>query len=650
LVTYRLPHQLVIGIFAALASLGAVQARELTDLSLSDLLTQEVTSVAKRPQDVKNAPAAVFVIGREDIRRSGATTLPDLLRMVPGLEVAALSGGKAAVSARGFNGEISNKLLVLVDGRAVYLSALSTVPWDQQMVPVEDIERIEVVRGPGAALWGANAVNGVINVITKHAVDTLGGKATAQADTEDAGRIYLRQGFRVGASGALRLYGVAHRDTGEGVFLGGLPVRDRSRGGQFGFRYDAEPADRDAVTLQGDAQSGRFTPSTADVALVGIGDLTGRFSGQNLLGRWTRTFGAGDSVALQAYFDRVDRVESGLPLERRVFDVDLSRQVRFGGRHDVVWGLNYRRTENRFQNVGAYGMADSNPNLYGGFVQDDVSLIPKRLTLSLGAKLEHNSQTGVEFQPSLRAIWTDAGDWSLWGAVSRAVRTPATYETDLSVDPQPLPALVVPGQPKAEVLTAFEAGWRGPISRGVNLDVTAFYNRYSDLIALRGTPGIVHGGPGLIFAAANVTRARAYGVEARLDARLRTWWTVSAAGSWLDVTTDPIRDTVVSVGSLGDGSSPKGQVSLRSMIDLGDTVDLDLWLRHVGALGDGLTKAYTNLDLRLAWRPTATFEVSLRGTNLLGRKASEMRTDFNLRSDASALPDRRLLVMLAARY
>jgi iron complex outermembrane receptor protein len=310
--------------------------------------------------------------------------------------------------------------------------------------------------------------------------------------------------------------------------------------------------------------------------------------------------------------------------------------------------LNYRRVDNRFQVVGPYSFASSQQDLYGGFIQDDISLVPQRLKLSLGAKLDHNPMTGVEFQPSVRAIWTDPAGWSLWGAVSRAVRTPATYESDDAVNLGSV--VVVPSQVQSEVLTALEIGWRGRISSWASLDVTAYDNSYRDLIALRATFGVLNGVPGVQLAAANVTQAHARGVEASLDAHLRTWWTVKAAASWQDIRTDPPSVVYYPLGSLGGERSPKGQVSLRSMVDLGDNVDLDLWVRHVGALGDGLTKAYTNLDLRVAWRPTPMFEVSLHGTNLLGRRGSELRTDLTGYPDASALADRRLLVAVSARY
>lgn len=632
----------------AAPSLGL--ARDLTTLSLEDLLAQEVTSTAKRPQNVQETPAAVFVIGREDIRRSGATNLPDLLRMVPGVEVAQLSGGRSAVSVRGFSGPTANKLLVLVDGREVYVPGLPGVPWDQQLVPVEEIERIEVVRGPGAALWGANAVNGVINVVTKHAADSLGGSMTAEADTENSGRVYLRQGFRVGESGALRIYGTARTAERDGAYQG-LAMNDEARAWQGGFRFDMDPSDRDSITLQGDLQRGRYTPVPLATAFEGVPYGVGHFSGKNILGRWTRANEDGRTT-LQAYYDDLRRDESvNEPVGQRLFNVEISDQMRLGARHDVVWGLTYRRTESRFPATSRLTVLRRTRQNYGGYVQDDVTLAPDRLLLSLGAKVEHHPVTGVEFQPSIRMIWTDPDGWSLWAAISRAKRTPAARETDLSVDFRPLPAILVGGPVESETLTAYEAGWRGPLSADLTLDATTYYNRYSDLIAYRTTFELIGGDLIALAKPSNVASARAYGVEAELDFRARPWWTLKAAASWQDIKVGAVPQDIFVLGSLAGERSPRTQASLRSMMDLSDSVDLDTWVRRVGRLGDGVTPAYTEIDLRIAWRPKPGLELQLRGENLLGHESAQMRTDLSLGLAApSVASDRRLSIAASLRY
>jgi iron complex outermembrane receptor protein len=629
---------------------GLASAQDLTTLSLQDLLAQEVTSTAKRPQNVQEIPAAVFVIGREDIRRSGAANLPDLLRMVPGVEVAQLSGGRSAVSVRGFNGPTSNKLLVLVDGREVYVPGLPGVPWDQQLVPVEEIERIEVVRGPGAALWGANAVNGVINVVTKHAADSLGGAMSAQADTEQSGRVYLRQGFRVGASGAMRIYGAAREKDADGAYQG-TAIHDEARAWQAGFRFDTDPSERDSITLQGDIQRGRYTPVSRTTSFEGVPSGVGHFSGKNLLGRWTRT-SEGGRTTLQAYYDDLHRLENANePIGQHLFNAEFSNQFRLGARHDVVWGLTYRHTESRFAARSRLVVLRHTRENYGGYVQDDVTLAPDRLLLNLGAKLEHHPVTGVEFQPSVRMVWTDPGGWSLWAAASRAKRTPAARETDVSVDLRPIPAIFFGGPVDSETLTAYEAGWRGALGPSVTLDATAYYNRYSNLIAYRVTYGLVDGVVTGLARPDNITNARAYGLEAELDIRARPWWTVKAAASWQDIKVGVVPPDIAVLGSLAGERSPQAQASLRSMMDLSDSVDLDAWIRHVGRLGDGVTPAYTEVDLRLAWRPKPGLELQLRGENLLGHDSPQMRTDLGLALVApSVLSDRRLSVAASLRY
>lgn len=639
---------LALALFAAALG-GGARAEGLTDLSLEDLLAQEVTSVAKRPQNPREAAAAVFVIGREDIRRSGATSVSELLRMVPGLEVAEITANSAAVTARGFNGAFANKLLVLVDGRAVYLSALSGVLWDQQLVPVEDIERIEVVRGPGATLWGANAVNGVINIITKHAVDSLGGLAVALVDTEEAGRIHLRQGFQIGENGALRLSGVAHRKR-RGVEFASLSGEEKSKAGQIGFRYDVEPTDRDAVTLQGDLQRGEsdiILPAPAARAI--ILPLDAKFSGGNLVGRWARSLVGGDRVSLQIYYDRVSRSVPAIDFHRDLIDLDFAHHASWGA-HSVVWGMGYRHTRNRIHGTGVIQFRNSDQDWYGGFVQDDIALVPERLTLTLGAKVEHNPKTGFELQPSVRAIWLDPAGWSVWAAASRAARTPSDLETDSEVSFAPAPLMLSGRNTDPEILTAFEIGWRGRLSRSAALDLTAYYNHYDRLIGWSGSMGMVGAAPGFVFVTDNLTEARAYGMEVALDARLAPWWTVEAAASWLDLEVGPTAGPAFAIGDLTGGLSPRSQLSLRSIFDLGEDVDLDVWVRSVGALRDGQGGAYTDLDLRLAWRPTPTTELSLRGVNLLNASRIEMRTDVGSVPIPSARVDRRVQVAIAFRY
>ncbi|MEO6340945.1 MAG: TonB-dependent receptor [Caulobacteraceae bacterium] len=634
------------------ALISGQQARaaepELTHLSLEDLLSTEVTSVAKKPQRVDEASAAIFVIGQDDIRRSGKTTIPDLLRLAPGLEVASLPHGGAAVTARGFNGLSANKLLVLVDGRAIYLSAFSGVFWDQQMLPVEDIQRIEVVRGPGATLWGANAVNGVINIVSKHSVDTLGAFGSGQVDSAGGRRFNARYGVQLGGSGALRVYMNGSRNDALAQ-VGPLEVNDHSRGLQGGFRMDLEPSERDAVTLQGDLQDGEhhfpdaFSLSPAALPLP----TASRSKGANILGRWTRTWSDRAGMSLQAYWDHVHREESALDGRSDQFDVDFSHHFDLNAHNAVVWGLGYRRA---IDDVKGAPYIYMNPqrgqnDWYGAYVEDDIRLAGDRLTLSLGGKFEHNDFSGFEFQPSVRALWRSPWGWSVWGAVSRAVRTPSRFESTLTVLSPVLELL--PARLDSEKVTSYELGWRGEVVHGVALDLAAYRSNYTGLItdAVTGAAGPF--GP-YITQLGNRTTGHGTGVEAALDLKLSPTWTVKASASWQDLDVAPVAGTTNIAGlSIDEGLSPRTQLSLRSQWNVSDAVDLDVWYRHVDRLRTGPVNAYDSLDLHVAWRPTAHLELSVVGSNLLAAKTVEIALPTN---PFQAVAQRRVQVGLTARY
>lgn len=619
------------------------------DLSLEEILQANVTSVAKRPQRAEESPAAVFVISREDIRRAGVTTLPELFRMVPGMEVASLASGNAAVTARGFNGRFSNKLLVLIDGRAIYLSTLSGVLWDQQLPPVEDIERIEVVRGPGATLWGANAVNGVINVVTKHAADTLGVLADVRYSSDEDGRIMVRLGSTVGDRGALRAYVVGNRSEGDAY---AAPDRydDRASAMQMGFRYDFEPTERDSFSVQGDIQVGeaelsRTAPAPALVVAGSPGSV--RFSGQNLLGRWTRT-DEGRVSTVQAYWDHVERKEGGLDGVRDQADIDISQHFSLGQRHRIVWGAGYRWSSDQVV-VNTPGMQftpeSRSDHWYGAYISDEISLMSDRVRFSLGAKAEHNEYTGFELQPSARVAWVDPGGWTAWGAVSRAVRTPSRLETALEVY-SPIVAIAAPDDLESETLLAWEAGWRGKLGSAVSLDLTAYLHQYENLVIWNATPATAPGQPFITLNYGNGGEVESRGVEAALDVRLTERWTVKVAASAMEMDVLEAGFMVAGLDAFDPDRSPKEQLSVRSWFDVTQSVDLDVWVRHVGEAG--LIQAYTDLDIRAAWRPKAGLEFYILAENLIESERLEM-IETGLGSP-SAFNERRVWVGLAARY
>lgn len=627
---------------APAAQVGSGPVEEPT---LEEILQANVTSVAKRPQRVEESAAAVFVISREDIRRSGVTTLPELFRMVPGLDVASLSSGNAAVAARGFNGRFSNKLLVLIDGRAIYLSTLSGVLWDQQLPPVEDIERIEVVRGPGATLWGANAVNGVINVVTKHAADTLGTLTDARYSSDGDGRVLLRLGGRAGAHGAFRAYVVGH-DTEGLAYMAPDRRRDLSSGGQVGFRYDFEPNESDSFTLQGDVYEGRSDLSLMAPSAAIARPARSSFSGHNLLGRWTRTGDEGAS-SLQVYLDHVKRREAGLDGVSDQVDIDVSRYVVLGDRHRVVWGAGYRWRADEVEAttpVMRFDPARRSDSWYGAYLSDEITLEPERLRLSVGAKVEHNEYSGLEVQPSIRIAWSDAADWTVWGAVSRAARTPSRLETALELD-DPVVAVSAAETLDSEKLWAWEAGWRGRLGRNLSLDLTAYLHRYENLVVWSARPATSADQPLLTLEFANAGEAETAGVEAAIEAYITPQWTVKIAASAMDMEVLEAGFPAPGFETYSPERSPTRQLSVRSWFDVSEAIDLDIWLRRVA--GAGLVDAYTDLDIRAAWRVAPTVEFFILAENLIEEERLEI-LDTGLGSP-SAMPERQVWFGVTAR-
>ena len=619
---------------------------DLSELSLEDLLNIQVTSAGKKAQPLSEVTAALFVITRDDIRRAGVTSLPDALRLAPGVEVASIDANKWAVSVRGFNGRFANKLLVLLDGRTIYTPLFSGVLWDQHDVLLEDIDRIEVIRGPGAALWGANAVNGVINIITRSASDTQGGLLSLSVGTEERASLGFRYGATTAAGTAWRLYGKAfERDASAAA--GGQRGSDDWRMARAGFRADGQLAGGDDFTLQGDVYQSSLgqwlvkpilTPPYAQVV---VEDMPS--SGVNLLGRLTRN-GADGKTTLQAYYDRVKFDSAQIGETRDTLDLDFQRQSTVGERHDLVWGLGYRTYRDSVRE-GVVTMApeDHTGRLFSAFLQDEYAL-RENLRIILGGRLEHNEFTGWEAQPNLRGLWNPDDRQTWWVALSRAVRTPARADTqsraDLLVVPpsplSPLPRLVeAQGNPafRSERMLAYELGWRFQPSDRFALDLTGFYNDYRRLrsqelgaVTFQADPL-----PHLILpnVAGNLLAGHGYGLEAVLEARPLDDWRLQAAYGYLrlDMRTLPGSLDTVSA-ALIEGSSPRHQFTLRSEWNVNARTDFDVWLKYVDALPGLGIDAYTSLSLRLAWRPRENMEIALVGQNLLDDRHGEFLPEF----------------------
>jgi iron complex outermembrane receptor protein len=625
---------------------GQQPSTELVETPLEKLLDIEVTSVAKRPQRVADSAAAIFVLTQDDIRRSGATTIPEALRLVPGLHVARVDSNVWVVNARGFSSRFSTKFLVLIDGRAVYTPAFSGVFWDVQDTALEDIDRIEVIRGPGAALWGVNAVNGVINIVTKQARDTQGGLLSVGAGNEERGFGSLRYGFRAGdltfrayAKGFnrhdARLSGPFARDAGDDWQIG-----------RAGFRLDADVGARDSLTIQGDGYGGSVGETIAIPSLVApfssIGHFDQSLNGLDFIGRWQRTFSETSNLQLETYYDRTRRDDLRARLRLDTIDVDFQHRFQWSlarlGQNDLVWGLGHRF--HRFNSApGAFIRfipAGEDLRLSSAFLSNDTTIIDQKLKVILGSKFERTTFTGFEWEPNARVLWTPDSNTSVWGAVSRAVRIPDLIErsgrVDIAVFPPggpggfvPFPTLLQYTSDSgfgSETLRAHEIGYRRRVSPQTSIDVTAFHNIYHGLafsellppsLTLEPIPHLT-----IPVRGNNALDGETSGVETVLDVEPVKWWRLRASYSFLTVDTRQ-RPGGPGFGdpTLDEGTSPQHQGYVRSSVDIAGKIDLDFTPRAISSLRTLGVGNYVELDARLGWRPARRVELALVGRNLI---------------------------------
>jgi iron complex outermembrane receptor protein len=589
----------------------AQSVEELRQLSIEDLANVEITSVSKRPESLSDAPAAIYVITHDDIIRSGATTLPEMLRLAPNLEVAQLNATSYAITARGFNvgnnASMSDKLLVLIDGRTVYTPLFAGVYWDMQNVPPENIERIEVISGPGGTLYGANAVNGVVNVVTRNSADTQGGLADAGAGNLQAGGM-LQYGGSAGEGMTYRVYGEGWHFNSN-VTSTGLNAEDSWSRPQGGFRTDWRQGD-DQVTVEGDDFHASEDPSS-------------NVNGRNLVANWQRQLDAGSAVQVEAYFDEATRYSTGLGGGFNVNTYDLSGQhsLKLGSWNDLVWGADER--------IISYGILNT-PTLlfdpagraleYASIFGQDTAALTDRLKLIVGMKLENDPYIGLEPLPQARLSWKAADNVLLWSAGSRAVRAPTPVDEDLIERIGTLNVLEGSFDFQSETLIAYEAGTRIQVTPPVSFSVSSFYNHYNDLRTLEGTPGgpILLGLPvGLPLRWGNDMEGHVYGVEAWGDYRVTDWWRLSAG---FNIQTEDLffkPDSAMIGSTTFTADDPKHQAQLRSYVNFGGGVTWDSFLRYVGKLPDPAVPAYAELNMRLGWKVTPFWDLSLSGFNLI---------------------------------
>jgi iron complex outermembrane receptor protein len=614
-------------------------ATDLENLTLEQLANVQVTSVSKKETDLFASPAAISVVTQDDIRRMGATSIPEALRMVPGMDVAQITGNEWAVSTRGFNSEYASSLLVLIDGRTVYTPGSSGVFWDAQDVVMEDLDRIEVIRGPGATLWGANAVNGVINITTKSAKDTQGGLVSASYGTEDQPITTVRYGGELATNLYYRVYGKYSDHPGLESSTGSSTA-DSSTSLLGGFRLDYEPATQDTFTLQGDYYSGTAGREVDHVTLVPaavrIIDNQEDNSGGNILGRWTRAFSEESQLTLQMYFDHSRQGYGVGESMLDTFDVDLQHRFAIGTRNDIVWGGGYRDIEAKDPPNFFLTFAPASQNLQLGnvFAQDDITLAPDRLHLTLGSKLEHNDLTGFEIQPSARLLWTPTGRQTVWAAVSRATQTPALaahgrFNVAAEQPPSGPPVLVsILGNPnmQAETLLAYEVGYRIEPAKRLSFDVTAFYNVYAgveETISIPTTFETSPAPPHVLVASRweNAESGDTYGTEFSAQWQVVEHWRLTASYTFLHMQLQP--------DASADLSSPQQQFQIRSYLDISRNVEFNGALYYTDQIatksGSGMVPidSCVKLDLGLTWRPIKSLEIGLWGKNLLQDQHAE---------------------------
>lgn len=598
-----------LGGLLAVSQAGAEDSPSLEDLSrlsIEDLSNLPVTSVSKRAQPLSEAAAAIFVIDSKDIRRSGATTLPEILRLAPNLEVAQVSGSGYAITARGFNGTTTtngagNKLLVLIDGRTVYTPLYGGVFWDLQNVLPEDIDRIEVISGPGAALWGANAVNGVINIITRGAGDTKGVSASIDGGTIESGAS-VQYGGALSPDAAFRVYGQGYwRDDDPNE--SGANVHDAWNKLQGGFRVDWSPGDAQ-VTFQGDVFSGREEPGGAPNAVIG---------GHNLIARWAQPLGWG-ALQVQAYYDyNTVYVPGSLGDALHTYDLDVQHSFSWGTDEDIVWGGGIRFMHDKFTNTPTIKFLPPVTNLRvaNGFVQDTVSL-GRDLKLILGVKVEDDPFVNLEALPSVRLSWKPSAGSLLWAAVSRATRAPTLWDRDLT-ELSGGQTILGRGDFQSENLFAYEAGYRAQPLPNLSFSLSTFYNVYSDLRSVEFSND-----PNSLVVFGNMMEGETYGAEFWGNWRPADWWQLSGGFSLLkeNLRFKPGSSTIG--GLQMAGNDPTHQIFLRSSFDLPHGFEFDLDARYVSVLPEPAVPAYLGLNARLGWRMTDALELILSGTNLAG--------------------------------
>ncbi len=663
-------------------NLGEI-ADELLDLSLEELIAldvPDVTSVSKRKQRLMDSPAAVYVITDKDIKRTGVTSIPEALRMVPGMQVAKLNSNTWSISTRGFNYIFANKLLVLVDGRTVYSPLFSGVNWDVQDTMLEDIARIEVIRGPGAALWGANAVNGVINIITKHSADTQGGLLSIGAGSEEKAFASYRYGGEISDDGYYRAFfksfsrdAMANSD--------GSDANDDWKMSRAGFRADWRTDTGAEASVQTEVYNGTTRPSLkifnrATLKKELLQNQSRDQKGGHLIGNYKHYFDNDSNIALKAYYDRYENYDYRVTEKRDIGDVEFQHQLSPIGQHDIIWGLGYRLTKYNLSKMNNIVLPETSrtDELYSAFVQDYITLNPQ-WSLTLSSRFEHNNFTGYEFQPNASLTWKISDQQTLWIKAANALKTPSISETSvtsrgitfLREEEAPVPGTALPDQLSlsgnnkldAENLFALEVGYRRNFNSNLLFDATAFFNQYKDLLAYVDQQGCQDGtslkeivtgaflcvydgsaatSPSVAYSTtfSNGLTAHTYGIELTADWQATPWWKLQLNYSFLgidafsdDTSSDVTNAYLESNEKLLENLSANNTANIRSYMNLPKQWYLDFWVRYMDTLKDARIGAYTTLDVRVAKKIGDDLELSLNGKNLIDKQRLEFNEIFS---------------------
>ena len=642
----RVVTLLMAGACALAGAAGALPAQQpaaadtsLADLDLEQLARVRVTSVSRGPETVAQAMAAVFVVSREDIRRAGVTSLPEALRLAPGLQVVRLGAQNWSVTSRGFADFTTNKLLVLIDGRAIYSPLFAGVFWDSQLLPVDDIERIEVILGPGATLWGSNAVNGVINIITRPATSTTGALVALRSGTEEHVNASARYGLSLGARGAIRFYGT-FLDREPIELADGTDGQDAWQSGSGGFRLDLDAGARDRFTLQGDAydassrQLGREAlpdPPFARQVVVPT-DL----QGMDALARWTRQTSERSELQVQAYFDRSIRSQPQVVgrTDVNIADLELQHRIVAGQRHTILWGAGYRFADGELQGTFTTSLspAQRTTHLVTAFLRDEIALVPDRWTLAVGSKIEWNSYTGAELQPGIRLRWSPSARHTVWGALSRSVRTPSRLDTDVrfiagAVPTSPPTYIRIQGNPdfESERLIESELGYRGELSAAFAVDLSAYYGWYDRLRSTTPQAAIVEDGqPIQPILLTNLARGHSAGGTAAVIWRPLRPLQIRANYTFLDIADSVVADAPAgTTANLNPGFSPEHQAGLSAYASLPGGLEAWVGGRYVSPLRNPRVPPYAEMSARLGWAVTPSLTLAVTGQDLLHRRHAE---------------------------